>query len=137
MPAPLPPSPWRTLLQSLLRWLVPVVLVLLVFWPRTAWAAESPPVAGQSVSAQSVGARLFEAHCVGCHVKGGNIIRRSKTLKLAALQGNGITNAQAVALIAKNGVGRMSGYGAVLGEGGPEAVGAYVWAQAQAGWPQS
>ena len=127
LPSPLrriPPSP---LLQALLRWLVPVVLAVLVLWPATAWA-EAP---------QSPGARLFEAHCVGCHVKGGNIIRRSKTLKLAALQGNGITSAEAVALIAKNGVGRMSGYGAVLGEGGPEAVGAYVWAQAQAGWPQS
>jgi len=30
----------------------------------------------------------------------------------------------------------MGGYGSVLGEGGPEAVGTYVWAQAQAGWPK-
>jgi cytochrome c6 len=63
-------------------------------------------------------------------------MRRSKTLKLAALQRNGITSAQAVALIAENGVGRMGAYGSVLGEGGPEAVATYVWDQAQAGWPK-
>lgn len=124
------PRPWR-LGQALgrarcWRWLVSAVVAVLVFWPTTAWAAPSQPD----------GAQLFEAHCVGCHVGGGNVMRRSKTLKLAALQRNGITSAQAVALIAENGVGRMGGYGAVLGEGGPAAVGAYVWAQAQAGWPK-
>ena len=30
----------------------------------------------------------------------------------------------------------MSGYAQVLGKGGPEAVGNYVWQQAQAGWPR-
>jgi len=124
------PRPWQ-LGQPLVRarwwhWLVSAVVAALVFWPTPAWAAPG----------QSNGAQLFQAHCVGCHVGGGNVMRRSKTLKLAALQRNGITSAQAVALIAENGVGRMGGYGSVLGEGGPEAVGTYVWAQAQAGWPK-
>lgn len=114
-----------------LLWVVLLgALVLLVFWPKTAWAASpglATPVAG---------AQLFENHCAGCHINGGNILRRSKTLKLAALERNGIANAQAVALIAKNGKGQMGGYGAVLGEAGAEAVGAYVWSQAQAGWPK-
>ena len=108
------------------RWLVSAVVAVLVFWPTPAWAAPG----------QSDGAQLFQAQCVGCHVGGGNVMRRSKTLKLAALQRNDITSAQAVALIAENGVGRMGGYGSVLGEGGPAAVGAYVWDQAQAGWPK-
>ena len=30
----------------------------------------------------------------------------------------------------------MSGYGAVLGDGGAEAVAAYVWQQAQLDWPK-
>ena len=34
------------------------------------------------------GAKIFEAQCVGCHVGGGNIIRRGKTLKQKALQSN-------------------------------------------------
>jgi cytochrome c6 len=31
----------------------------------------------------------------------------------------------------------MGGYGAQLGEGGADAVAAWVWQQAQAGWPRS
>ncbi|WP_255003272.1 c-type cytochrome [Cyanobium sp. HWJ4-Hawea] len=83
----------------------------------------------------SAGEALFQNHCVGCHVNGGNILRRGKTLKLAALERNGITSADAVALIAANGLGQMSGYGAVLGDGGAEQVASYVWSRAQAGWP--
>lgn len=83
------------------------------------------------------GENLFRAHCVGCHVNGGNILRRSKTLKLAALQRNGINNAAAVAVIAANGLGQMAGYGAVLGEGGADQVARYVWSQAEAGWPKA
>jgi cytochrome c6 len=30
----------------------------------------------------------------------------------------------------------MSGYAKVLGEGGPDAVGAWVWKQAELGWPR-
>ena len=124
------PRPWQLGQQvgpgRWWRWLVSAVVAALVFWPTPAWAAPG----------QSDGAQLFQAHCVGCHVGGGNVMRRSKTLKLAALQRNGITSAQAVALIAENGVGRMGAYGSVLGEGGPEAVATYVWDQAQAGWPK-
>lgn len=90
-----------------------------------AWAASS-----------GAGEQLFAQHCSGCHVNGGNIIRRSKTLKLAALQRQGIEGVEAIAAIAAGGIGQMGGYGAALGEGGAEAVAAYVWQQAQAGWPR-
>ena len=83
------------------------------------------------------GGDLFANHCAGCHVNGGNIIRRGKTLRLAALERNGIHDAQRIAAIAAGGLGQMSGYGAVLGEGGPEAVATYVWEQAQLDWPRS
>lgn len=111
--------------RFLLRPLVLLALVVLVFWPRAAWAGELS------------GAQLFQNHCAGCHVNGGNILRRSKTLKLAALERNGITGPGAIATIAAQGRGQMSGYAAVLGDGGAEAVAAYVWAQAQAGWPKA
>lgn len=88
-----------------------------------------------ALAADADGAALFEAHCAGCHVHGGNIIRRGRTLKLAALERNGITSASAVAVIAANGLGQMGGYGPVLGPAGPEQVGAYVWQQALLGWP--
>ncbi len=80
------------------------------------------------------GASLFEAHCVGCHRNGGNIVRRGKTLKLAALERNGITGPEAIAAIAANGLGRMGAYGDRLGDGGPEMVAAWVWQQALRDW---
>ncbi|KEF42003.1 MAG: hypothetical protein ER33_08390 [Cyanobium sp. CACIAM 14] len=83
------------------------------------------------------GDELFVAHCAGCHVNGGNIIRRGKTLKLAALARNGIDGPEAIAPIAAAGVGQMGGYGEVLGPDGPEAVAAWVWQQALEGWPRS
>ncbi|MEO1002446.1 MAG: c-type cytochrome [Cyanobacteria bacterium J06638_7] len=87
-------------------------------------------------AAPADGARLFEAHCAGCHLQGGNIIRRGKTLKLAALERQGLASEAAIAAIVGNGLGQMSGYGALLGESGTEAVAAWVWQQAQAGWPR-
>lgn len=32
------------------------------------------------------GAKIFDVHCVGCHLNGSNIIRRGKNLKLKALK---------------------------------------------------
>jgi cytochrome c6 len=122
----MPIRPIARRLLSLALWLS---LSLTLLWPQPSWAA-SPEVAG------SRGAQLFGQHCAGCHVNGGNIIRRSKTLKLAALQKAGLTTPQAIAAVAANGIGQMSGYAQVLGKGGPEAVGNYVWQQAQAGWPR-
>jgi cytochrome c6 len=103
-----------------------------------AWLLLSP--AAQPVLAAVVpveGGQLFEAHCAGCHIHGGNIIRRGKTLKLAALERQGVASPQAIALIAAAGVGQMGGYGGVLGEEGVQAVADWVWAQAQAGWPSA
>ena len=83
------------------------------------------------------GQELFSAHCAGCHAGGGNIQRRGKTLRLAALEQRQLASAEAISRIAAAGVGQMSGYENVLGEGGAEAVGQWVWSQAQAGWPQT
>ncbi|NBQ36890.1 MAG: cytochrome C6, partial [Synechococcus sp.] len=56
-----------------MKWLVGLLLML------GLWIAPAP------AHAAADGAALFEAHCVGCHLNGGNIIRRGKTLKLKAL----------------------------------------------------
>ncbi len=113
-----------SLLSGLLSGLLGVLLpLLLVFWPGAAWGSGD-------------GAALFSQHCAGCHVNGGNIIRRGKTLKLAALERQGLASPEAIAAIAAAGVGQMGGYGTVLGEPGVEQVATYVWQQAQAGWPK-
>lgn len=112
------------LLRRALLPLALVLVALLVFWPQPALASGH-------------GALLFENHCAGCHLNGGNIIRRGKTLKLAALERQGLASPEAIAQVAAAGIGQMSGYGAALGNGGPEAVAAYVWQQAQVGWPRA
>ena len=105
-----------------MRWLVGLLLML------GLWIAPAP------VHAAADGAALFEAHCVGCHLNGGNIIRRGKTLKLKALERNGIEGPLEIAMIATEGRGQMSGYGEVLGEDGADAVAEWIWQQAQNDW---
>jgi len=120
---PTSPFPWRRLVAAV----VGLLLLLALLWPPPAWGLAQ---AGQ-------GAQLFENHCAGCHVNGGNIIRRGRTLRLEALKRNGLADPAAIAAVAAAGRGQMSGYGEVLGPGGPEAVAAWVWEQAQAGWPRA
>ncbi len=113
-----------SLLKRGLQALALLLVVLLAWWPLPAQAAAD-------------GARLFETNCAGCHVQGGNIIRRGRTLKLAALERQDLASPEAIARVAAAGIGQMDGYAAVLGDGGAEAVAAYVWQQAQAGWPRT
>jgi cytochrome c6 len=125
-------APGGRLLRRIAAVLVLLALGLAVLlWSPPAWGA----TANEAVVLQR-GGRLFENHCAGCHVNGGNVIRRSKTLKRQDLLREGVKSAADVARIAANGKGQMSGYGKVLGEGGPEAVGAWVWKQAELGWPR-
>ena len=137
---------WLLLLLGLLHWL---------FQPLPAWglsqAGLSQPglpqelqelqelqVAVLASPAQlAEGGRLFANTCAGCHLNGGNIVRRDRTLKLKALQRRGIDGPEAIARIAAQGIGRMDGYAKVLGPDGPEKVGAWVWKQALENWPRS
>jgi cytochrome c6 len=129
-----PQSPLRDGEGPLGRILSLVALILLglalLFWSPAAWGAVSDPVVLQR------GAKLFNNHCAGCHINGGNVVRRNKTLRRQDLLREGINGPADVARIAAAGKGQMSGYGKVLGEGGADAVGAWVWKQAEQGWPR-
>lgn len=119
------------------RWALALVALLLmgwVLWPRPALGLETAAVPR---TLESRGASLFAQHCVGCHVNGGNVIRRGKTLRLAALKRAGLEGPEAMARVATHGQGQMAGYGPVLGEDGAQAVGAWVWEQALANWPKT
>ncbi len=91
---------------------------------------------GSSSMEKNKGENLFMEHCAGCHIKGGNIIRRNKTLKLKDLNRNGIDTPEAIAKIAKEGIGSMSGYMDVLEEEGDQIVAKWVWEQSQNAWIQ-
>ncbi len=80
------------------------------------------------------GKEIFLNHCSGCHINGGNIIRRNKTLKIKDLKRNGINSEEAIAKIALEGIGSMSGYKDVLEENEDQIVAIWIWDQAQNAW---
>lgn len=126
------------MVSQLRRWLLLLLALVLggvLWWPRPALGAGVAWTSPEQT--REGGATLFAEHCVGCHVNGGNVIRRGKTLRLAALRRAGLEGPEAVARVAALGQGQMGGYGEVLGPGGAEAVGAWVWEQALAEWPKS
>ena len=82
------------------------------------------------------GKSLFNNNCAGCHINGGNIIRRSKNLKISSLKRNGIDNPDAIARIASQGIGIMGGYEDVLGDNGDQIVANWILEQAQKAWVQ-
>ena len=84
----------------------------------------------------NLGQTLFENHCAGCHINGGNIIRRSKNLNISSLKRNGIDSPQAIAKIARQGIGIMDGYMDQLGDNGDIIVANWVWEKAQKAWVQ-
>ena len=117
------------MLSSILRCCIGAFLVLLL----TLGSGGASLAAGRDAS---TGALLFEQNCAGCHLNGGNIIRRGKNLKLATLQRQGLDSTDAIANIARNGIGQMSGYSDQLGEGGDQLVAAWILEQAQNAWIQ-
>ena len=84
----------------------------------------------------STGESLFNNYCSGCHINGGNIIRRSKNLKISSLKRNGIDTPEAIAKIAKEGIGIMDGYGDLLVDNDDLILANWILEQAQKAWVQ-
>jgi cytochrome c6 len=93
-------------------------------------AIETPPSAVPSVSASA----LFKQECAGCHVNGGNIIRRGKNLKQRALQRYRVDSIEAIATLITNGRGLMSAYGDRLSTEDIDLLANYVWERSQQNW---
>jgi cytochrome c6 len=107
----------------LLSFLFVILLGVTIALPSAAFADNPTPAA-----------QLFEFHCAGCHINGGNIVRRGKTLKLGALQKNGYDSVDAIEAIVTNGKANMSAYKDRLTSTEITQVSAYVWEQAQKNW---
>ncbi|OKH40576.1 cytochrome C6 [[Phormidium ambiguum] IAM M-71] len=116
-------------IQKLLCWFkrtglfLIIVIVFVLSFVIDAWAADLEK-----------GEKVFQVNCVGCHVNGGNIIRRGKNLKLKTLQKNGYGDVDAIASLVSNGKANMSAYKDRLTPEQIEDVAAYVLAQAEKGW---
>jgi cytochrome c6 len=89
-----------------------------------------PAIAADTVN----GEQIFSAQCAGCHINGGNIVRRGKNLKQQALKKYGMDSIEAVISIVTNGKNNMSAYKDRLSEQQIQDVAAYVIEQAQKGW---
>jgi cytochrome c6 len=102
--------------------------------PSATTSASHDAAVANPVSPAATGAKLFEVHCAGCHLNGGNIVRRGKTLKLKALQKNQMDSLAAIVEIVTQGKGNMSAYRDRLTADEIDAVATYVLEQAEAGW---
>ena len=80
------------------------------------------------------GAKVFKANCAGCHVNGGNIVRRGKNLKTKALHRHKVDTQDAVESLVTNGKGIMSAYGDKLTQQEIADVSAYVLQRAEENW---
>ena len=80
------------------------------------------------------GGKIFEFHCAGCHLNGGNIVRRGKNLKQKALKKYGMDSIDAIANIVTFGKNNMSAYKDRLSEQQILDVSAYVLEQASKNW---
>jgi cytochrome c6 len=103
-----------------------VSIVLSLFLSFSLWI--SPALASPD------GAVLFENNCAGCHVNGGNIVRRGKNLKLKTLQKNGVDSVEAIAQLVTQGKGLMSAYGDRLTAEEIATVSQYVLERSQQDW---
>ena len=113
------------------KFIVVVVVALTIFV-----ALPDTPVIADAVTTENVGAKVFQANCAGCHVKGGNIVRRGKNLKLKTLHKNKVDTVEAIAALVTNGKGIMSAYGDKLTDTEIEVVSAYVLQRAAENWKQ-
>jgi cytochrome c6 len=105
------------------KWVAIALTILSVFLLSLQPAIASPD-----------GAVIFENNCAGCHVNGGNIVRRGKNLKLKTLQKNGVDSVEAIAQLVTHGKGLMSAYGDRLTTEEIETVSKYVLERAQQSW---
>lgn len=113
----------ESLLKQITIILLIAVSVLSITFSPSALAADT-----------TNGAKIFSAQCAGCHINGGNIVRRGKTLKQKALKRNGVDSLEAIASVVANGKNNMSAYKDRLTEQHIEDVSVYVLEQADKGW---
>lgn len=108
------------------RWLLWVSVLL--------WIAMSTPALAVNDANLAQGVQIFNTHCAGCHPRGGNIIRRGKTLKMRALKRQQLETVAAIADLVENGKNNMSGFQEHLSTQQIADVSTYVLEQAQHNW---
>ncbi len=118
---------------SALRFCLAILLGALLWMtaPAPLWAVTDAPVAPTTLAS---GEQLFEIHCAGCHPGGGNIIRRSQSLKAKALKRNHMDTPDAIATLIAQGKNNMSAFGDRLSPAEIAQLTTYVLEQSVNGW---
>ncbi|NJN62209.1 MAG: c-type cytochrome [Coleofasciculaceae cyanobacterium RL_1_1] len=132
-------DPWQKLLQRGYRQLTTKLIATIVLAVICGGLIGSPSaIAAEFAIAPDAdlvnGAAVFEATCAGCHVNGGNILRRGKNLKARALARNQADSLEAISAIVMNGQGIMSAYGDRLSADEIRDVASYVLDRANSDW---
>ena len=109
-----------------------IVSVLLLGIAIFTFAFSSPALAADTAS----GAALFEANCAQCHLGGGNLVNRAKTLKKEALEKYAMYSAEAIIAQVTRGKGAMPAFGNKLKAEQIENIAAYVLEQADKDWKE-
>ena len=112
--------------------LAAAILILTLAFVEIAANCESAIAA--ITPATATAAEVFSANCAGCHINGGNIIRRGKNLKQKALKKYGMDSIANISNLVTNGKGIMPAYKARLSEQQIIDVSAYVLSQAETDW---
>jgi len=107
-----------------------IISVLLLSVTIFIFTFSSPALAANAAN----GAKLFKANCASCHLGGGNIVNRAKTLKKADLEKYGMYSAEAIIAQVTKGKGAMPAFGNKLKADQIEDVAAYVLEQADQDW---
>lgn len=106
-----------------LKRLIILLLLLIVITVQPAYASDI-----------GAGSKIFEANCAGCHINGGNIVRRGKNLFKKALKRNQMDSIEAITGIVTNGKNNMPAYKDRLAAPEIDAVATYVLQQAENNW---
>ncbi|MBE9179207.1 c-type cytochrome [Oculatella sp. LEGE 06141] len=80
------------------------------------------------------GARVFTNNCASCHMGGGNVVNRAKTLKQEALEQYGMASEDAIKTQVTQGKNAMPAFKGRLSAQQIEDVAAYVFDQSAKGW---
>ncbi len=114
--------------KKFINTLLLIVLLTLLVLPFSTLTSEAIALDANE------GERIYLDHCAGCHINGGNIVRRNKTLRLKDLKRNGLDSPEAIAKIAKEGIGIMSGYEKFLKNEEDKILANWIWEQSQNAW---
>lgn len=124
------------LISGNLGWALPALAQPLV--APIAQSVTEQPITEQllqpETSANPSSSQLFTENCAACHVGGGNIIRRGKTLKQKALKRYGYEQAEAIVSLITAGKGAMPAFGDRLSAEEISAIAQYVQTQAANDW---